>query len=553
MKKKFLKSLTGFVLLTFLVTTFPLPVKADDTTAGVAAKCLAKLGIEGLTDLLGLGAGTALGGGVSAAEAALSVPVNDVGAQILQGQQVGTTVAAGKVITVQTCVESITQMLLRIAFEALKKRVFDMLVDRTIQWIQGEGNPQFVPDWKSFFRDAANVAVGDVILDIGAAPLCEGFSPKLIWGLGLQASPPEERFSKKVTCTLSKVVSNVEDFRKDFSQGGWIGLNHLLLPQNNPYGLSVIVALEVSSRQVEAINVSQNESSGGFLSKKVCNAWFNKRAKVHYFPSRDNDPYYDIKVPPDDSGEWVCTKPQIITPGQTIGALATKAVGSDLDFIINAQDLEAYISAIADAAISRLITETNKGLAGLIHRTAGTTALDVQASDLQTGQRDFGNYRGNLSTGGGGGGAGGGGGGGGATAYYLGRITDGLKNLNDASSSLNIASTTLSQAIASTMTVIVCQASSTPPISTSTATAVLTTLRGYQTTAAQVFASLALTQTNLTDDRNKLNTITNARDLVILSSAIEQHYNNSVSFKSTSQDLLDQINKTISQLPKCPP
>ncbi|PIW97503.1 hypothetical protein COZ81_01980, partial [Candidatus Jorgensenbacteria bacterium CG_4_8_14_3_um_filter_38_10] len=138
-------------------------------------------------------------------------------------------------------------------------------------------------------------------------------------------------------------------------------------------------------------------------------------------------------------------------------------------------------------------------------------------------------------------------------AYYLGRITDGLKNLNDASSSLNIASTTLSQAIASTMTVIVCQASSTPPISTSTATAVLTTLRGYQTTAAQVFASLALTQTNLTDDRNKLNTITNARDLVILSSAIEQHYNNSVSFKSTSQDLLDQINKTISQLPKCPP
>jgi len=595
MKKFFFKGLTGFILLTFLLTAFPLPVKADDSVGSIASKCLSKLGIEGLSDLLGLGGGTAQAGGLTAAQAASSIPTNDAASHILQGQQVGVTIGSGKAISVQTCVEAITQTLLKIAFERLKKRVFDMIVEQTVQWIQGGGKPQFVTDWWGSFRKARDVAIGDVVQQVGLGKLCTGISPpQLAIGIGLQA--PEVRFQSNISCTLQDIVSNIEDFRRDFKQGGWIALNQMYLPQNNPYGVAINVDLEMDRRAAEKERVFNQESSGGFLSSKVCDEWqwqFSidgwpvPEGMATYNPqncdeenSSDKDRWCkadykpDPKEPPpghkDQKGSWVCTKSRIITPGQTIGALATKAVGSDLDFIINSQDLEAYISAIADAAISRLINEANRGLAKIIHRQAGTSDFDRAASDLQTEQRNFGNYRENLSTGSGGGAGGGGAGGGGAGgggagggtggssgprsyySQYIDTINEASTSLQTALTNLNNASSVLSQAIASSSALMNCSSS---PIIANRASIIYNSLLAYQNFVIQLLPQVISLQQTLIDDKQKLDTTTDPQELTTLFSSISQHHIEANTLKDSAQNALTQINLLVTQLSSlvCPP
>ena len=52
-----------------------------------------------------------------------------------------------------------------------------------------------------------------------------------------------------------------------------------------------------------------------------------------------------------------------MTPGAVVGDLAAKAVGSDIDYIVNAQDFAAYVSAITNAILNRMFAE---GM-GLLH------------------------------------------------------------------------------------------------------------------------------------------------------------------------------------------
>ena len=53
-----------------------------------------------------------------------------------------------------------------------------------------------------------------------------------------------------------------------------------------------------------------------------------------------------------------------MTPGKALGDTVSKAIGSDIDFIVNADDLSAYIAAITNALINRIIKE-GFGLAGV--------------------------------------------------------------------------------------------------------------------------------------------------------------------------------------------
>lgn len=77
----------------------------------------------------------------------------------------------------------------------------------------------------------------------------------------------------------------------------------------------------------------------------------------------------------------------MITPGAVVGDIAAKAVGSDIDYIVNAQDFAAYVSAITNAILNRMFAEG----VGLLHAslsgrsgTTGGTAQQQCASFLGT-------------------------------------------------------------------------------------------------------------------------------------------------------------------------
>jgi len=121
--------------------------------------------------------------------------------------------------------QTLLEWAMRFVRENLRKRLLDMMVDQIIQWIQGGGKPQFVTDWQGFLGDAANIAAGDFLQEIGAGFLCDPFNLQVQIALY-----PVPKFTDQITCTLDQVVDNIENFYDDFRNGGWIAGNARTLP-----------------------------------------------------------------------------------------------------------------------------------------------------------------------------------------------------------------------------------------------------------------------------------------------------------------------------------
>ena len=226
--------------------------------------------------------------------------------------------------------ETFLRDVLKVAVSSLKRRLLSMVTDQIVNWVEGGGKPLFVTDWKGFLSDAANIAAGDFAIELGLEDLCSPF------GLQVRLSilnPP--RFTDYVSCTLDDIVGNIENFYEDFRNGGWFAYSEMWLPQNNYYGAVFMAMNERDVRIAEEAQASILEavSGNGFLGTRKC----------------------------DPSGRF-CT---ITTPGAQVGALVAKAVGSDIDYLIEADDLAVYVGAIADALINRLVRSGAEGLISL--------------------------------------------------------------------------------------------------------------------------------------------------------------------------------------------
>ncbi len=227
----------------------------------------------------------------------------------------------------------------RMARIVLKKLILDRLVDATVAWIQRDGEGSIIGDWDAFLRRAGQEAVGELAQELGAGRLCAPFNLQL----QILFSPPQ-KFSQQITCTLNDITQNVLGFVDDFTHGRWIAYNELWQPQNNFYGSTLISwdrAVEQTKRSEQA---AQNEgiAGRGFLS----------------FKNSDGD---------------------ITTPGGLVADAATSVLHIPANTIINAQDIEQYITAIADAYLNQL---TKKGIKWLQERSKKPSAdTDVTAKN----------------------------------------------------------------------------------------------------------------------------------------------------------------------------
>ena len=208
--------------------------------------------------------------------------------------------------------------------DVIAKRIIDYIVDQTIVWIQGGGQPKFVTDWDGFLKDAANIAFDQVIKDVGLAQLCSPFK------LQVQISLlPVQQFQQRIDCTLDDVVKNIEDFYNDFEKGGWIAYNETWQPQGNYYGEMLMIHDEMLMRGALAKEAAQNEALAGkgFLSVKKC-------------------------LEQDEEG--TCIKEEIVTPGDTVGVAVASAITSDTQWAAN---IQSWTAALINAVINRVIKE----------------------------------------------------------------------------------------------------------------------------------------------------------------------------------------------------
>ena len=235
----------------------------------------------------------------------------------------------------------------KLAVESLKRQLLNMIVDQIVQWIQGGGKPKFITDWPGFFRDAVDQASGRFIQKLGLGLFCSPFN------LTLRAAfIPIPQFSDRSACTLSQIGVNIDNFLANFNNGGWVAWNEMVLkPQNNIYG-AYLMAWDEYEREKSAAEkaaAAEAQAGRGVLSVKKC-------IRQHEEPQYDED---GNPLAPN----IVCDEYQINTPGSVVGDLAAKAIGSDIDFIVNSQDLAAYVAAISNAILNRMFAEG----VGLLH------------------------------------------------------------------------------------------------------------------------------------------------------------------------------------------
>lgn len=222
----------------------------------------------------------------------------------------------------------------------LMKTLLDQLVGQILGFIQGDGEPKFVTNWEGLLADAGNKAAGQFAQEIGAGFLCSPFDLQI----QLALLPVSTQFSERSGCTLDDIVGNIEAFYDDFNNGGWIAYGNAWLPQNNFFGVLLDATQELSIRKevAAAAEWSAAMAGGGFLSIKDANG-------------------------------------NIVTPGRALGDLTSKALGTDIDFVMNAKQLGDYVEAIANSLINRLIKEGVTGIQSATTRAEREEAVSQEA------------------------------------------------------------------------------------------------------------------------------------------------------------------------------
>lgn len=277
-------------------------------------------------------------------------------------------------VNTSTNLESFAKQLIayyRVLFtETLKDRLIHTLANQVINWVNGGGKPQFITNWKAFFKKQIDDAAGLAIEGI-APGLCRSFGPLVQLNLeqAYLAPPPP------VSCTLEQIVKNVQDFYRSFSTGGWIAYGATVLPSGNFYGSLFEKSQIVELRRLAEKEAAKEEARAGesFLSPKIC---VKERTVTTY--DKDGNPE-KLKV---------CDKWQITTPGGAIAHSLNKALGSSFDRIVNANDFEAIISSLVNAALSRLIRAGVAGLQKVAEGGGGAGSLFNLCDGLTGAERE---------------------------------------------------------------------------------------------------------------------------------------------------------------------
>jgi len=226
--------------------------------------------------------------------------------------------------------------------QKIKKMILDRIVDATVQWIkrggfEGKGGP-IISDWGAVFEDIGNQAVGE-IANQAIPVLCGNFQLNLALSLTQEPKP----FSKNMECSLTSVVDNInnvfEDFKKE-SRGRWITYTTIWEPQNNYYG-SALIAEDKKQTIMDSLTNQKNVEatvSLGFKPQVKCTV--DKETKKE--------------------------KCETVTPGNIVGQQIQQQIMPKDNAILSANDMAAYLGAIADAVLYRYTILANGGLKKLL-------------------------------------------------------------------------------------------------------------------------------------------------------------------------------------------
>lgn len=377
----------------------------------------------------GLGIGEAGGAAVTAGNAVLAVPVSDL--------SVKTAVTAGNVSRTAIGISQGTQLAGLVTIQlgiATKKNVFDCIAwaiakmiwrsiaASIIDWINGgfNGKPAFMQNFDRFLLGIADNIAGEIIQGAGLGFLCSPFQLNIRIALATRYS---QRGAPQ--CTLTQVIANVQNFMRNFSQGGWgAWIQFTSSPQNNPYGGYLLGEATISLRTQDAKSQQSQQLSwgSGFLSltQQTC---------------RDV-PVSINGLPPQMTRK--CTS-SIQTPGELIANKIGSTVDAPELSILMADELNEIIDALSQ----QLILKALNGLFSLSQPTSyGDDYYRFSTPTTELSLQDTSNL--------------GGGGGIAGTETLLAQISGAMSNERDLQDKLNDALLLMDNALHNRQTVKSC-------------------------------------------------------------------------------------------------
>lgn len=264
----------------------------------------------------------------------------------------------------------------------IAKSILRGITAQTVNWINSgfKGSPAFITDPERFFRDQADLQLERILGD-QLNGLCKPFELKVRLAIVTtylqQARPP--------VCTFDKIKRNFENFGDDLTKGGWKDwFDYTQIDANNPYGAYYqskdFINIQISSNQQR----KREELSWGkgFLSFKKCVERGGTR-DVSIYGEYDEEGNY---IPPTDTSDQqdeesygnqdantltlqddpeTCSRSEIVTPGSVINDQLSKVLGSGINQLELADEINEIADALMNQLFKRAIGASINGLKGL--------------------------------------------------------------------------------------------------------------------------------------------------------------------------------------------
>lgn len=249
------------------------------------------------------------------------------------------------------------------------------MTQQILGWIQGNDSG-FVQNFDQAFRQAADQAGGEFLNKITGLNLCGNI------GAFINISLRTPGLRQRVECTVTDIVKNVQNFYRNFSQGGWPAFIRISLePQNNPAG-AFLIALDA---KIEAENrarqrIGRADKAEGFLGFRVP-VQKNCVTVSSNITQKDADVATGLSVDPGqkkltvvgpgpkdiDPINKVCeTEYETKTPGEVFAKGLKDSIYSGLDSAKLADEINEAIASILTALLNKVIASSSGSGGGVI-------------------------------------------------------------------------------------------------------------------------------------------------------------------------------------------
>lgn len=278
--------------------------------------------------------------------------------------------------------DGLKQWIIDPAARIIIRSLLQATTQQIVAWIQGDSgrNVGYVKNLEQAVRREADIAGGEFLNKITGLNLCGNI------GAFINISLRTPGFVQRIECSVTDIVRNVNNFYRDFSQGGWPAFIRISLePQNNPAG-AYLIALDA---KFEAENRAKERILWGVSPEQPflgVNIPVEKDCIVSSGVSAATGNQPEIEEGEEGSqgfqgsvtaateveqgegggqgvqGKKICrTEYETKTPGEVITASLNKTLGSGIDFAVHAKEFDEAIATIINALIIKLISVSFAG------------------------------------------------------------------------------------------------------------------------------------------------------------------------------------------------